>query len=457
MKARGPVTVALLCATPLVLWTMSEPTGPRFADARSALSSAAVLVALAGATAFALNLVLGARFRAVDAFFGGVDKMYRFHRVNGRITFALLGCHAGLIVWSRATISASSALSLFAPAGDVVVFLGVVALAIGALTLALTLYARLGHELFVYAHRLFGVSFLAGTIHMLGSPGIPLPAPVTAYLAAVAAAGLGSYAYRSLFSNVLVRRHDYLVQRVDRLDNTVVEISMAPVEQPLTYYPGQFVYVTFYSKAFDANFNPLALHGDADWAVISLRPGEARDQFHPFSLTSSPHEPRLRITVKAVGDFTSALHALDEGAAARVEGPYGRFSYLNGSSSSQVWIAGGIGITPFLSMARSLKAAGRDIDLYYAFKSSARAYFLEELLEIAERIPDLRVIPMAEDRSGFVTAELIESTTRNLRARDVFLCGPPEMVLALRQQLRGKGLTRRQIHFEEFSLGHPRA
>ena len=61
--------------------------------------------------------------------------------------------------------------------------------------------------------------------------------------------------------------------------------------------------------------------------VFSVRAGEIGNQFHPFSITSSPGEPRLRITVKAVGDYTRALRRLEPGADAVVEGPYGSFSH----------------------------------------------------------------------------------------------------------------------------------
>jgi predicted ferric reductase len=146
---------------------------------------------------------------------------------------------------------------------------------------------------------------------------------------------------------------------------------MEPAGERLRYRPGQFIYVTFYSNAFSARFHPVAVRNEGPSAVITLRPEDARDQFHPFSLTSAPHERALRVTVKAVGTFTAALPSLDRGATARVEGPYGAFSYLNPANRQQIWIAGGIGITPFLSMARSLEVfSGHDIDLYYGVKGS---------------------------------------------------------------------------------------
>jgi predicted ferric reductase len=442
---------------PVVLWATFGPPQP-FTRSYATLTSLGVIAGVSAAAAIACNLVLGARFRIVDAYFGGLDKMFVFHRRLGEVAVGLLACHALLIVSSRAVVAPSAALGLFSPAAGIVVLAGVAALAIAGVTFVLTLFARLGHEVFVYVHRLFGVAFAFATFHILGSPGTPLSAPVSAYLGALSLIGLASWGYRSLFANVLVRRHDYVVSRVSELGPRVVEIKMEPAGERLRYRPGQFIYVTFYSNAFSARFHPVAVRNEGPSAVITLRPGDARDQFHPFSLTSAPHERALRVTVKAVGTFTAALPSLDRGATARVEGPYGAFSYLNPANRRQIWIAGGIGITPFLSMARSLEVfGGHDIDLYYGVKDRSEAFFLDELEAIAGAGSGLRLFVVPEDERGFITAALLEELTGDVAARETFLCGPPAMIDNLRGQLEAAGVPRRRIHFEKFSLGQPRA
>jgi predicted ferric reductase len=73
---RGPLLIALLCAVPPVLWVLSTRLDYRFIGPYVSLTSIAVLLALAGTSAFALNLVLGARLPLVEAFFGGLERMY---------------------------------------------------------------------------------------------------------------------------------------------------------------------------------------------------------------------------------------------------------------------------------------------------------------------------------------------------------------------------------------------
>src|SRR5687768_17156654 len=82
---RGPVLLAVLCAVPLLLWAQAAPLDSRFGSRFTTLTSIAVLLALAGTCAFALNLVLGARLRPVETLFGGLDRMYKAHRATGQI------------------------------------------------------------------------------------------------------------------------------------------------------------------------------------------------------------------------------------------------------------------------------------------------------------------------------------------------------------------------------------
>jgi predicted ferric reductase len=453
-RARGPVLLTGLCLVPLALWAGARPLADGFTGSSSALTSVAVLFGLAGVSSFALNLVLGGRFQAVASFFGGLERLYRIHRINGRVAFVLLVTHALLMVAGRTMVSLSEAMELFSPAAGWNVLYGVIALGAMAVAIVLTLYVRLSHEVFVYVQRSFGFIFLIASLHVFLTPGTKAVSPaLTIYLGVLATAGVAAFAYRSLLGDLLIRRRDYEVVAVNELDPSVVEITMSPRNGRVIFTPGQFLFVTFYSSTFEAQFHPFSMTSEGSTAVITLRPGDVHNQFHPFSITSAPDEPNLRITVKAVGDFTTALHKLDEGAAARIEGPYGAFSYLNVPNRRQIWIAGGIGVTPFLSMARSLKDSEYEIDLYYGMKSTTQGYFLDELLALGERKSSLRVIPFPEDELGFISTQELEARSGNLAAADILICGPPAMIDNLRSQLVAAGISERKIHFEKFGFG----
>jgi ferredoxin-NADP reductase/cytochrome c553 len=250
---------------------------------------------------------------------------------------------------------------------------------------------------------------------------------------------------------VLVRRRRYRVRAVNRLDEFVTEIVMEPVSEPLDFDPGQFVFVSFRSASLSERFRPFDL--SIRRQVFSIRPGEASNQFHPFSITSAPDERTLRITVKAVGDYTRALRSLEEGAGAVVEGPYGSFSHHGLPAREQLWLAGGIGVTPFLSMARSLRFANEPaVDFYYCVEHAEEAHFLDELHELAARRDDFRVSLVPRDEAGFLTADRLAQETGDLAEREILICGPPGMIDSLRAQLTAQGVPRERIHAEEFGF-----
>ncbi|MFN2524850.1 MAG: ferric reductase-like transmembrane domain-containing protein, partial [Actinomycetota bacterium] len=408
---------------------------------------------LAGMSAFALNLTLAGRFAFVDEWFGGLDRMFRIHQWNGRIAFLLILLHAALMAASRATDSFGQALSLFGPSAGWTVGFGVLALAGMTVAIWLTLYVRLNHEVFVYVQRIFGFVFLLAMLHAFKTPGAKASSQaLTYYLGGLSALGIGAFLYRSLFANVLVKRHDYRVAAAIPLDEDVMEIQMTPAGKPVQFKPGQFLFVTFYSDAVEKSLHPFSLESQGSSAMITIRPGEKANQFHPFSITSVPGQRDLKVVFKAVGDYTRAMRALERDAWARIEGPYGTFSYHNIKNKKQIWVAGGIGITPFLSMARSLGETGYEIDFYYAMKSLRQGYLLAEFLQVAERTKGFRVIPFPEDERGFLTVDGIEEESGGLEGKDLMICGPPPMIDALRAQLSAKGFPKSRIHFEKFGF-----
>jgi predicted ferric reductase len=425
-RSRGWMTLAVLCLAPVPLWALAHPLAERFATPASALKSLANIAALVGTAAFAVALVLGGRLRVVERLFVGLDRMYRAHRCLGLVAVSLAALHALLLVLSRALLSGVSAWTLFTPAAGWRIFVGVVALAGLLAGLALTLFARMRHETFVRVQKSLGIVFLVASVHVFVVSGTKASSrPLTVYLALLTVLALVAFARRSLLGRLLIRRHRYRVEGVNRLAQDTVEIVLAWEGDRLRFQPGQFVFVRF-----------AGLEGEA----------------HPFSITSAPDEASLRLVVKALGDHTRVLMDLPPGGSAELEGPYGTFSHLALANSRQVWIAGGIGITPFLSMARSLDGIGQEIDLYYCTEASDQAYFLKELFQVADRNPRVRVIPIRKVHLGHLSADDIEAASRDLPEKDILICGPPLMIRNLTGQLRARGVPRARIHYEDFSF-----
>jgi predicted ferric reductase len=453
-RARGPLSLIGLYLVTVVLWAGARPWSAWFATRASGLDALAIACGLVGLTAFALNIVLASRLRAIERWFGGLGALYRVHRANGRLAYFLIVAHVIFIFATRAQTSIHAALSLATPSGGRVVLLGVLAFVLMSVAIFATLRMRLSHEVFVYVQRMLGVVFLIAALHAFLTAGAKASSrPLTIYLEVVTLAALAAFIYRSLFGDVLVRRRNYVVTAARELDPSVVEITMKALGKPIEALPGQFAFATFYSDEFAAEFHPVTVSATGGTGLIVLRPGDVQNQFHPFSLTSAAGDPELKMAVKAVGGFTHALHRLRPGAFARVEGPYGEFSYLRMAGRTQVWVAGGIGITPFLSMARSLRSGDDyDIKLFYAVKTLAQAYFIDELREIASTRGTFSVTLVPEDVDGFVTAaELLDGRDRT--STEFLICGPPGMVEALTAQLRAGGVPPERVHGERFGFG----
>ena len=448
--------VALACAVPVALWVGAAPLEARFEDLSTSLKSIGNVVGLVGISAFAVNLFLGGRFWFVEPVFGGLDRMYNVHRKVGEWAFGALTVHALCMIVGSAATSFDQGVRLLFPT-SLTSFLGLLALVGMGLALFMTLFARLNHEMFIYVHRVFGVAFVLGAIHVFRSPGTKASsAALTYYLAALCALGLAGFLYRSVLGRTLVRRLVYRVEKVNRLDDFVTEVVMVPQRERLRYQPGQFVFVTFESKGIRERFHPLDLESAAQTATVTWRPGAVTNQAHPFSITSSPDARHLSVAVKALGDFTHALRALEVGAFVYVEGPYGTFSYRNIDNPKQIWIAGGIGVTPFLSMARSLTEDDYEIDFYYAMETGEEKYFIEDFYALGDANPRVRTIPVQRDKLGFMTADDVDNVSRNLPDKDILICGPPPMMHALRDQFVAKGVPQGQIHFEEFGFANVR-
>jgi predicted ferric reductase len=428
-EALGWIGLGVACALPVALWATAGGGTVSFASPAASMRTLAFPFAHAGFAAYALNIVLGARLGLVDRLFGGMDRVYRTHRRLGVIAVALLATHGILMAAAlpAGTLGAGVRTLLLGLGWRVAA--GVLALCLLLSGVLISVFVPVAHPTFVWVQRFMGGVFALGALHATLVPGAKATSPLLRGVILLLAAAAGAaYCYRVVFGAWAVRRYPYRVDEVRPLDGSTTEVVMVSEERPMRYEAGQFLIVTF-------------------------RRGGLRPEPHPFSIASSPRQPDVRIVAKALGDYTAALPMLRTGATAEIEGPYGGFTALRHPNPRQVWVAGGIGITPFLSMARTIDGEpGHQVDLYYCTERAEEAHFLEELDEIADRTPGLRVIPVRKTWLGFLTAADIEGASRDLPHTEIFICGPPAMSRALDSQLRALGVPKHQIHFEDFSF-----
>jgi predicted ferric reductase len=184
----------------------------------------------------------------------------------------------------------------------------------------------------------------------------------------------------------------------------------------------------------------------------------------PFSISSSPvhAQGRLGFTIKELGDFTRTLGTVKVGEHAYVDGPYGAFS-IDRVSSPQgfVFVAGGIGIAPMLSMLSALadRSDKRTHRLFFACRNQTRLTGREEIEVLKGRL-SLEVIYVLEEAldgwtgaQGRITRELLDKHLPAARGElCYFICGPKLMIHAAEKDLGALGVPARRVHSELFDL-----
>jgi predicted ferric reductase len=145
------------------------------------------------------------------------------------------------------------------------------------------------------------------------------------------------------------------------------------------------------------------------------------------------------------------MQYLRPGVPARIQGPFGAFRPAS-DDRPQIWIAGGIGITPFIAMAAGLGDDGPLVRLYYGVPARSDASFLEELERIAARRPRLELRPLFADRGEIPNIASIEAESGPLAGKEFLICGPVAMVAALARDLEARGVPASAIHAERFDF-----
>jgi predicted ferric reductase len=432
----GPITIVSLVLGYVALWVVARPAGEPAAAYLGQLVGAVSILLLSAA------LVLISSLPWVEEWFDGIDRAAIWHRRMAIAGLALLIVHIPL--------SSSPMDSRWGGQLGAIGAFGLVGLALWAIlprwqsVVPRQLRGPIktakdapvirevrkifgGYDRWRQVHRLTGLLVAAAFFHGLldGSPFPKSPVLRWSYVA-IGGIGLTFYVYRELLARFFMSLHDYEVHEVTKAGEGLVEISLRPLGRPVTFVPGQFALV-----------------------YIEAKDGWHR---HPFTIASAPGEGVVRVTVKALGDYTSSLRdLLEAGMPAVIGGPHGRFDHAKGTPD-QVWIAGGVGVAPFLSWMRALDEhppSGR-VNLYYAF-TGASAPFAEELTAIGAGHPSVRVHLVDSAVDGRLTAARIldESNVEPSRL-SAFLCGPEAMLQQLQRGLRDGGVASRRIHREYF-------
>jgi ferredoxin-NADP reductase len=184
---------------------------------------------------------------------------------------------------------------------------------------------------------------------------------------------------------------------------------------------------------------------------------------HAFSIVSAPFESQLVIATRMRDSlFKRALKTMPFGSQVTINGPFGSFGLNSDQTRAAIFIAGGIGITPFVSILRQAanERSLQRLILLYSNRRPEDAAFLAELQKLEEQNPHFRLVATMTDmhassrlwpnQTGFITADLVASVVGDLPKPIFYVVGPPGMVESMRQTLKQSGVDGDDIRSEEF-------
>jgi len=370
----------------------------------------------------------------------GMERNLRLHRLNAYLSLGLIGAHA---VFQTAGYMAGDSLSIVGQLGDFIyhydgLLMAIVALALmaGVVVVSIGLPRRsLSYETWYFIHLYIYLAVALAFLHQVATGTDFIHNPLfTAYWVVLYVAVFACLlAFRIGLPLVRWQRHRLEVLETVREGSrtTSVYIGGEDLDQ-LHYRPGQFFI----------------------WRFLDRR---RWSEAHPFSVSAPPNSDHLRLTVRAIGDFSKDLTELRPGTPVLVEGPFGSFTIDACRGDRALLLAGGIGITPLRALAEEMAEQGMDVCLLYRVRRERDIIFGTELHELKTAL-GVRVEFLVSERDAkrkgpsaeWLRPHNLARLVPDILDRDVFVCGPAAMLTDARRSLEDLGVEPDRVHVEVF-------
>ncbi len=388
--------------------------------------TSATLSLILGTTALAymaVSCLLASRWRVVESFFGGLDRVYDAHKWLGIWALVFASYHfvfkANLDVWNSVPI-----LELPKYWTRLVRQLSYVAL---GMIVLLALNRNIPYSVWRWWHKLSGPLFLIVILHWLSfkSP-ITLASPSGIWLSVLCGLGVAAALYKLLLYPFVARAGQYRVIDVSS-DKGAVHLTFAPVGKGFAFKAGQFAFLAFREKG--------------------LR------EPHPFTIACANRENgHLEFVIRALGDYTKALREqVKVGMIADIYAPYGRFK-RPAHAQKEIWIGAGVGISPFIAWLQDPTAKGLDnATLIYCFNPSRAFPPAPQLQHMAQE----RGVQFVANSAGIgqLTDTLRQALTQTRPEHlHISCCGPKGLLERVRELMHEFGIPPTNVHVELFEF-----
>lgn len=430
----------LLIASPLFVMPFVEP-----ALSRGWQREISVILGFIGLTLAGWQLAPISRFTPAQKLFN-LDRLYRLHHllsvlsalfVTAHFLLLLLNFEAGIGIngWALALLNVFTA-----PLRAKLAVLSLLAYLLITITSVFRKKMRLDYDVWRILHDIFTLTLVsAGLAHVLLVAKYSAAPVMKTLLWAETALWVLAALYIRVFKPLQQLRHPYKIVEIRQEVENAFTLVLEPQGFALPdFHPGQVAWLTLRRSPF------------------SLRR-------HPFSVASSIYNRKqFEFTIKELGDFTSTIRSFQPGETAYVDGPFGSYDILETAAHGIVLIAGGIGISPAMSVLRSM-ADSRDqrlVFLFYGHKIFEHVEFNQELQQLEKALPNFKKILVLEKPHedwqgyrGYITTQVLHSELpQNYQSLHYFVCGPLPMMTAVRSSLQELQVDGKNIHYEEFTM-----
>ncbi len=396
-----------------------------------AIIKLSLIIAMIGFSLLCLQVVLAGRFKTLDRPFG-LDMVMRFHKSMAVLALVLLLMHPLLIAaghrnWALLGMETSWKVNL----GK----LSLLFLVVGVLLAIFFSKLRIDYNLWRILHKgmvfVLCFGFAHGLVigrHIKGSE------MVRNYWFVIFIIAAAIFIFRNVVVPFIAR--EFVVTDIQKETHNTYTLTFEPKDRkPLYRNPGQFMFLKL------------------------IRPGIS-SELHPFTISASPLKTDiLQATIKQSGNFTNTIDRTKIGDTGKIEAPYGRFSYVYDNPSKIIFIAGGVGITPIMSMIRCLRDTRSDMDvtLFYCNESERDIIFRQEIEQLPDNFKTIHILNNPDDHwyneKGYITADIVSKYAGEiLNEADIYLCGPIPMISAVMDILDQMKVDKKKIHSEQFTI-----
>lgn len=406
------------------LWFLGKPSG--YWETQDLTRSLSQITALFAIVILSFQLVMISRVKILENIFGSLDKLFKKHQIVSFWTVSLAFLHVMLLMLSQYPNWADASIYVIPSFGDLPYLAGIIALWIFISSILFSMFIKLPHHIWGLFHRIGAVGMLLASYHaFFVSSDISRYLPLRLWIGALLITSTVLMLYRVIYYR-LKKALFYVITDIKSLGDIII-IKMLPVDK-------------------NATLNQT----NAQFAYFKLLSAGVSPEEHPFTITSRPGDEFLEIAVKKSGDNTRRFSNLKVDDKVEVKGPHGGFAEKLPGYTTELWIAGGIGITPFLNLTTDENC---NYKLYFLAKSDPEDYFVNRVTKTYQKQLEkgnFSFVPNISTVAGRINIEKILQEY-DLNKTVVRICGPQKLLDLVQKHYQKSGISTKALFVEDFN------